>query len=232
MARLEDHSEVELKLTVVGDDPDGLLDAVATLDRLGDYELGRLDRRRLRDVYWDTPKRQLRHHGLTLRLRRQDDQVLFTAKGGTSSKDGVFRRYELERPATFDNWHVVRTALAAGGVDLDGFAARDGNPAEWMASCGLIVTQDRTTDRRTREVCRDGTAVAELALDRTTFRFRTMVVEYREIEVEQLGDELIDLVALGGVLAASFPGRLEPSTMGKYKRGLTIEQHLRAAKLL
>jgi inorganic triphosphatase YgiF len=232
MARLEDHSEIELKLTVIGDDPDGLLDAVARLERLGEYELGLLRRHRLRDVYWDTPARGLREHGLTLRLRRMNDQVLFTAKGGTSAKDGVFRRYELERPATLDNWHVVRAALAAGGVDLDGFAAREGTPAEWMAACGLIVTQDRTTDRRTREVLSNGGTVAELALDHTTFRFRTLVVEYREIEVEQVGDEPIDLVALGSVLAESYPGRLEPSTMGKYKRGLTIEQQLRAAKLI
>src|SRR3712207_1547701 len=200
MARLEDHSEVELKLTVVGDDPDGLLDAVATLDRLGDYGLGLTRRHRLRDVYWDTPERRLREHGLTLRLRRMDDQVLFTAKGGTSSKDGLFRRYELERPATFENWHVVRTALAAGGVDLDGFAARDTTPAEWLACSGLIITQDRTTDRRTREVLGEGAVVGELALDRTTFRFRTLVVEYREIEVEQVGDGDIDLASLGAVL--------------------------------
>jgi inorganic triphosphatase YgiF len=72
MARLEDHSEVELKLTVVGDDPDGLLDAVATLDRLGEYELGPVRRHRLRDVYWDTPEKRLREHGLTIRLRRMD----------------------------------------------------------------------------------------------------------------------------------------------------------------
>ena len=193
MARLEDHSEIELKLTVVGDDPDGLLDAVATLARLGEYELGQLRRHRLRDVYWDTPKRQLRKHGLTLRLRRMNDQVLFTAKGGTSAKDGLFRRYELERPATLEHWHEVRMALAAGGVPLDGFAARDGTPAEWMACCGLIVTQDRTTDRRTRDVLDAGRVVGEMALDRTTFRFRTLVVEYREIEVEQVGDGEIDL---------------------------------------
>ncbi len=232
MARLEDHSEVELKLTVVGDDPDGLLDAVATLDRLGDFELGPIRRHRLRDVYWDTPQRRLRKHGLTLRLRRMDDQVLFTAKGGTSAKDGLFRRYELERPATFENWHVVRTALAAGGVKLDGFAARDATPAEWMACSGLIITQDRTTDRRTRDVLDGASVIGELALDRTTFRFRTLVVEYREIEVEELGEGGIDLAGLGARLAESFPGRLEPSTMGKYKRGLTIEQQLRAAKLL
>ncbi len=101
-----------------------------------------------------------------------------------------------------------------------------------MAAAGLVVTQDRTTDRRTREVLYKGDAVAELALDRTTFRFRTLVVEYREIEVEQMGDEPTDLVGLGAILTASYPGRLEPSTMGKYRRGLTIEQQLRDAKLI
>ena len=232
MARLEDHSEVELKLTVVGDDPDGLLDAVATLERLGEYDLGRPRRHRLRDIYWDTPERGLREHGLTLRLRRMDDQALFTAKGGTSARDGLFRRYELERPATLDNWQVVRDVLAAGGVDLDGSAAPEGSPAEWLADCGLIVTQDRTTDRRAREVQDSGRVVAELALDHTTYGFRALTADYREIEVEQVGDAPIDLVALGAHLTAAFPGRLEPSTMGKYSRGLTLERQLRAAKLI
>ena len=232
MARLEDHSEIELKLTVVGDDPEGLLDAVATLEGLGEYALGPVQRHRLHDVYWDTPEKRLHEHGLTLRLRRMDAQLLFTAKSGTNAKDGLFTRHELERPATPENWHVVRAALAAGGVDLDGVAAREGTPAEWMGAGGLIVTQDRTTDRRARDVLRDDRAVAELALDHTTFRFRTLVVEYREIEVEQKGDEPIELVRLGEVLAASFPGRLEPSTMGKYSRGLSIERQLRAANLI
>ncbi len=232
MARLEDHSEVELKLTVVGGDPGGLLDAVAALDRLGEYALGPVRRHRLRDVYWDTPRKLLREHGLTLRLRRMDDQLLFTAKGGTTARDGLFRRHELERPATLENWHLVRDALAGGGVKVDGFAASEGSPAEWLAACGLIVTQDRTTDRRARDVLAGDRAVAELALDHTTFRFRTLSVEYREIEVEQTGDEPVDLAELGRLLATTFPGLLEPSTMGKYARGLTLERKLRAAKLI
>lgn len=232
MPRLEDHSEVELKLTLVGDDPDGLLDRVAALDRLGDDELGPVRQHQLRDVYWDTPKRRLRHHGLTLRIREMDGATFFTAKGGTSSKDGLFRRYELELPATLDNWHAMREALASFGASFTGFAAREGSPAEWLAASGLILTQDRTTARRTREVRHGGRPIAELALDHTTFRFRTLVVEYREIEIEQLSDGEVDLYAFRDILSDLFPGRLEASTMGKYSRGLLLERHLTSAGLI
>jgi triphosphatase len=234
MARLEDHAEVELKLTVVGDDPDGVLDALASVETLGDEPLGPVRRHALRDRYWDTADFALRRAGLTLRVREQDGAELFTVKGGTSSKGGVFRRYELELPATRESWGTVLEALASHGVPLDGDAdpGRGGAPADWVRATGLIVTQDRTTDRRTRAVLRDDRPVAELALDCTTFRLRGLDIRYREVEVETLAEDAPDLGLLGERIVALFPGRLEPSTMGKYSRGLALEKQLRASGLV
>ena len=96
--RLEDNLEVELKLSVIGDDPDALLDEVAELRQLGSLRLGPADDHQLRDIYWDLPDGSLRTRRLSLRLRQIDDRTVFTAKGGTSNSDGLFRRYELEVP--------------------------------------------------------------------------------------------------------------------------------------
>ena len=51
--RLQDHVELELKLTVVGPDPDGFLAQVARLDRIGPISLGPAVEHQLLDVYWD-----------------------------------------------------------------------------------------------------------------------------------------------------------------------------------
>jgi len=232
MARLADHTEIEFKLTVVGDDPDGLLDAIAALDCIGDDALGPAQVLRLHDVYWDTEQSALRDHGLSLRLRWSGGAAVFTAKGGAGSDDGLFRRQELELPATPEKWESVRQAVSDNGVTLGAAEATTGAPEAWLAKSGLVVTQDRVTERRTRAVLRGGKSVAELALDRTTFRLRSLEVRYREVEVEQLGNAAIDLDAVGRALTARFPGRLEPSTMGKYGRGLALERQLQSAGLL
>jgi hypothetical protein len=228
--RLQDNFEVELKLSVIGDDPDALLDEVAELRQLGSFRLAPSDGHRLRDVYWDLPNGELRAQKLSLRLRQIDDHLVFTAKGGTSHADGLFRRYELEVPATRDNWISVRSELGGEGVRIDDQMTGD-SPEEWLRSAGFVATQDRLTRRSIRYAYpENGTErpLAELALDRTRFDFGKVLVDYWEIEIEQLdgGDEVPR--QLGQTLVSLYPDRLEPSTMGKYSRGLTIERELRA----
>jgi hypothetical protein len=228
--RLQDNLEVELKLSVVGDNPDALLDDIAGLRQLGPMRLEPADDHRLRDIYWDLPDGGLREHRLSLRLRQIDDQMVFTAKGGTSNDAGLFRRYELEVPATRENWLGLRAVFAGEGVELGGDVTGDA-PDRWLREAGLAPTQDRATRRSVRYAYTNGKAekpLAELALDRTRFDFGKVLVDYWEIEIEQLGggDEVPR--DLGRLLLGLYPDRLEPSTMGKYSRGLAIERELRA----
>ena len=230
--RLQDNLEVELKLSVIGDDPDALLDEVAALPQLGPMRLEPADDHRLRDIYWDLPDGGLRAHHLSLRLRQIDERTVFTAKGGTSNSDGLFRRYELEVPATRENWIGLRSVLAGEGVTM-GDALTGDSPDEWLREAGLTPTQDRKTRRTVRYAYQDGdgdgdTPLAELALDRTRFDFGTVLVDYWEIEIEQLGGGDEAPRDLGRLLLGLYPDRLEPSTMGKYSRGLSIERELRA----
>jgi inorganic triphosphatase YgiF len=228
--RLQDHVEVELKLTVVAEDADAVLDAVARLVRVGSFRLGPPDPHRLYDIYWDLPDRSLRAQHLSLRLRQIDDRLVFTAKGGTCSHRGLFRRNELEVPATPECWLSVRAALESEGAHLgNGRGPSDGVPADWLRAAGLMVTQERTTHRTIRLVYPDATpdaATAELALDRTQFRIGAYTINYREIEIEQLGDEGSP-EEIGAALREQFPDAFEFSTMGKYSRGLALERALR-----
>jgi inorganic triphosphatase YgiF len=229
--RLQDNLEIELKLTVTGDDPDALLDEVARLDGLGPLRLGPAEDHRLRDIYWDLPDGGLHALKLSLRLRQIDDRLVFTAKGGTSHSEGLFRRYELEVPATRENWAAVRAALAGEGAELGGDDSGDG-PSAWLRGAGLVPTQDRTTRRSAKYAfagAHGNERVAELALDRTRFNFGTMAVDYWEIEVEQLNGHEEAPRRLGQALLERYHDRLELSTMGKYSRGLAIERELREA---
>jgi hypothetical protein len=229
--RLQDNLEVELKLSVIGDDPDVLLDEVAALRQLGAMRLEPADDHRLRDIYWDLPDGGLHALHLSLRLRQIDDRTVFTAKGGTSNRDGLFKRYELEVPATRENWAELRAVFAGEGATLGDGLTGD-TPDAWLREAGLTPTQDRSTRRSIRYAYANGTddrPLAELALDRTRFDFGKVLVDYWEIEIEQLGEAGDEAPrALGRALVDLYPDRLEPSSMGKYSRGLAIERELRA----
>jgi hypothetical protein len=100
-----------------------------------------------------------------------------------------------------------------------------------LRAAGLHPTQDRITRRTVRYAFAAPTAdqpLAELALDRTRFDFGRALVDYWEIEIEQLDGGEDAPRALGRALIDRYPDRLEPSTMGKYSRGLAIERELRA----
>lgn len=230
--RLQDNLEVELKLSVTGDDPDAFLDEVARLPMLGDMRLGPPIDHRLHDIYWDIADGELRDKRLSLRLRSIDELQVFTVKGGSSSADGLFSRYELEVPATAENWPEVRAVLVGEGAPLGLDVAGD-EPADWLRAAGLYPTQDRVTRRTVRYAFATGAGkadsqpLAELALDRTRFDFGKALVDYWEIEIEQLDGGEDAPHTLGRALVARYPGRLEPSSMGKYSRGLTIERELR-----
>jgi len=232
--RLQDNLEIELKLSVTGDDPDALLDEVARLDRLGSYQLSPTEDHRLRDIYWDLPDGGLHALKLSLRLRQIDERLVFTAKGGTSSSEGLFRRYELEVPATRENWAAVRAALVSEGAELGGDASGDG-PEAWLRGAGLVPTQDRTTRRSAKyafvhdqgHAHGNERAAAELALDRTRFDYGVTTADYWEIEIEELNGHEQAPRQLGRALMDRFGDRLELSTMGKYSRGLAIERGLR-----
>jgi inorganic triphosphatase YgiF len=228
--RLQDHLEVELKLSVIGDDPDALLDDVAALREIAALRLEPSGDHAVRDIYWDLPNGGLRDSHLSLRLRQIDDRQVFTAKGGTSNSDGLFRRYELEVPATRENWDELLAVLSCEGVKLADAVSGD-DPQGWLRATGLVPTQDRATRRTIRYAYSASSGdrpLAELALDRTRFDFGKALVDYWEIEIEQIDGGEAAPREIGRALLARYPDRLEPSTMGKYSRGLTIERELRA----
>ncbi len=88
--------ETELKLRIA-------TEQLARLKRhplLGKHQVARPATRRLYNIYYDTPKLELRESGMALRLRRIGRQWLQTLKGGGSVQAGLHRRDEWEIPVS------------------------------------------------------------------------------------------------------------------------------------
>jgi len=88
--------ETELKLRIAPEQ-------FARLKRhplLAKHQRSRPATRRLYNIYYDTPKLELRASGMALRLRRAGRQWLQTLKGGGSVQAGLHRRDEWEIPVS------------------------------------------------------------------------------------------------------------------------------------
>ena len=218
-------TEVEFKLEVVGSGPSATLAAVERLDRLAGYRLGPPSRHRIRDRYWDTPDWTLRRRGVKLRLREIDGVPLFTVKRDRRKSGGLFACRELEVPATSGGWRAAVDTLACPGIALPDADADAPEPAERLAAAGLVMIQDRTTERVVRAISGEDGPVAELALDTTTYHLGDRTAVAREIEVEQRGGSVDAVLALGESLLAAFPDRLRPATKGKFGRGLALSRN-------
>lgn len=186
--------EVEITLAVSSETPAEVADRIAALDRLGSYRLHWLDVRELRDVYLDTPARELRERALALRLRREDDGWWITLKGAARpAAGGAVERSELELEWSPAGFRRILRVLRARGVDLPGASSvpsdpDGGDPVQVAGGAGFRVVQDRRTRRtRARVEAADGgeEPLAWLVVD--TVRFRTAsgrAVRHREVEVE------------------------------------------------
>lgn len=214
----------ELELKLIATDR-GVFDAVLARSELAGYQLQALPARRIRDRYWDTPDHQLRERGLALRLREEDGRRQFAIKGRASVERGVFRRREVESPADPDGWRAMLDELRAAGLALPA-GPWQGSPEDWPRQAGLVLQQDRSTERTPLLVRQGARVVAELALDTTAYSVGVYEVIFREVEIESLTGETGHVVALGEALQRELPGRLLPSERGKYSRGLDLAARL------
>lgn len=186
--------EVEATLAVSSETPADVTERIAALDGLGPYRFHWLDARELRDVYLDTPARELRERGLALRLRREDDGWWVTLKGpARPAPGGAVERTELELEWSRAARGRILGALRARGVELPDATSVPcgpdaGAPLEVAGDAGFRVIQDRRTRRaRARVEAPDGGEgpLAWLVVD--TVRFRTAsgrAVQHREVEIE------------------------------------------------
>ncbi len=181
--------EVEGKLIVVAERPAEALVAVAAIDSLDEYALAASGTHEIRDVYYDTPGRELATRRLALRLRDEDGQQKLTLKQESEPLDDVRSRPELELAWSPQALRRVVELIRNEGVPLPAMPSSAGlDAAEAMKSLGLQPFSSRRVERKARAV-RDasGRVVAETAIDAVTFLVNGVEVRHFEIECEAKG---------------------------------------------
>lgn len=229
----DDHqTEVEATLVVSATSPGAVLGRIRELDSLAGHPVRWTEARELRDVYVDTPARDLRDRGLALRLRRDGDGWRITLKGeGRPAGKGAVERMEVELDWSPVALERILGELEARGVRPGGVPAfgDGGDPVETLRSAGLEVIQDRRSRRRAGRLLEaggDAETVGWLVLDRVRFPTGSGGrVRHREVEVEAAPGAPEGLASrLAAELRSRFPDTLLPWPHPKLATGLVLER--------
>jgi inorganic triphosphatase YgiF len=186
------------------------LEAIAGLDRIGDFELDDPMVLKFDDAYYDTSTLDMLQVGCYLRLRRQVNRSTLTFKQLLPGQGDL----HTEREEVSED--LSPEALAAffrGEFDCEPLTLAI------RAAAGREVTAVvNVTNRRTAIVAVRGAAELELALDDLEFRGPRGKARSWEVEVELLTGSSTDLEDLAALLAAR-PG-LQPSFRSKFERAI------------
>ncbi|WP_188311948.1 CYTH and CHAD domain-containing protein [Salinarimonas soli] len=161
----------------------------------------------LHATYFDTPDRELRKAGISLRVRRSGDRRIQTVKAGGRAGAGLFDRDEWERDVTGDQ------------PDLSGLD--DGPVGDLLADVAGRIAPAFTVhvERTTAEVAR-GEAAAEVTLDEGVVEAGGREEPVAEVEIELRHGTVADLFAIARRLSEAAPLRLGIRT--KADRGYAL----------
>jgi len=229
--------ELEVVLMIRARDPGATLERVAGLSSIRGYQLRQRSAKKIHDVYVDTSEGMLGRKKMNLRIRQTGEDYWITWKRGPGLL-GLWNRNErreLELPWTKDSLSKMTGELDRIGVKLlpAGDDAQSG-PVETLRTMGLLVIQDRETNRQVREAMptKGDRPLAELAIDSVEYHFQAQDVRLDEVEVEAKpsgGARVLEALREG--LLELFKGELEPWRWGKLATGKMIEKMLRKGSI-
>lgn len=238
MGPLDIPDEVEATLLARSAGP-SVLEAVARLRELGPYALREAPPLTIRDRYFDTTRGDLDRRRLALRVRDSNGEPLLTLKGEERRQPRGVSRPELELPWSDAVLERVVTLLREEGVEPPagppaGGDARPGpaDPVAALAGMGLVVIQERETDRRRREFVPPigpRRPLANLDIDSVTYYLRPAAFKVYEVEIEVL-DPTFDLVTSVDDLRRRFD-ELVVWAHSKLAVGKAVEHLLTAGRL-
>lgn len=201
----EKQQEIELKLQVT--QPEAWPRIVEYIHNLP----GRVKQEKIAMLarYYDTSDLRLNQSRMSYRLRRENDQLVATVKGGGSSDHGLHKRLEINRPALsldpdltlFYDVPEVATLFASVPVNE------------------LQVVTETEFSRETVRVEWNQMAI-EVALDQGVIRAGEASTPILEVELELISGSEDDILALGEILCSKFP--LAPEPRSKFFRGLVL----------
>jgi inorganic triphosphatase YgiF len=204
--------EVELKLEADGAGLEALRAHPAIREAVGEAKA-----KSLHAVYFDTPDRDLRRAGISLRIRRSGDRRIQTIKAANGPSAGLFDRDEWEREVPDDN-------LDLSGLD-DGPAADLLTGVASALAPAFVVRVERTT----LDLAHGG-STAELTIDEGVVEADGREDAVTEVEIELKKGAPADLFGLARDLVGAAPLRLGIRTKAERGYALLENKPLKAVK--
>jgi inorganic triphosphatase YgiF len=183
---------------------------------VGDLSVGPAETKKLRTVYFDTPKHDLHAAGVSLRLRCQNGGWLQTVKADQHVVDGVSNPVELEAP------------VAGEEPDLAKIADKKIKRVIQKAVQGTTLHPvfETIVRRTTRTIKAQGSEI-ELAVDDGAVRAGQATRELREVELELKAGSAAGLLLAAEKLLGDH--ELKLSTRSKAERGYRLALGKRGA---
>lgn len=199
-----DSSETELKLTLDA----AFLSRVPRLPAIATHKAGKGRSKNLVSTYYDTPTRELRQNGVSLRLRQSGRDWTQTVKTEGQRASGLFERGEWEIAAPLAQLHLPHLLATDLPVfRLDGLTER-------------LAPVFTTQIRRTTYLLTTPEWDIELALDQGEILAGDARAPLAEIELELRRGPATALFTLAQDIAAAFPCRIQ--TGAKSDRGYAL----------
>ncbi len=201
--------EIEFKFVAPSD---AIFDEIEKLEKIGEFNILEKKTIDVKNSYLDTPDQDLKKNKALLRIRkRSDGEITVDFKKKIEQKDNLFSREEV--------------IAYVSQEDLDQIENLDIEPLERVRKIignkKLQESPYKNKNRRTilnlsRE--KNGPIEIEMVLDRVTFiKGEKESAPFYEIEAENKGISQEELKEFADILESQY--NLEPSTMGKRKRG-------------
>lgn len=217
-------------MVICSENPEDVADRISEITLVSDYRLIHYSTISIRDVYWDNSEGTLRRKRISLRLRKIDNNLLVTIKGGGKLTDwGGVERLEIEVPWSPDGFYRIIDELKSNSIDLplniNNFDTE--NPAETLVNLGFNPIQDRETNRKIKNITlnKNSEVLAELAIDTVFYKVKDQIVRHFEIEIESKhknGTEAVKKVLAN--FSEMFGSLLRIWTFSKLSTGLALEQ--------
>lgn len=227
------NTETEATLVIRSDSParvGRVGEDIARLRSVADFRLSEMPTLSINDTYFDTHSMALRAKKLGLRIREVNDSTLITLKGPKSPTDwGATARLEIEREWSSDALDEVLASLKSLGVDTSATSPNtDLTPKECIESLAMRVIQARESQRIVRNVIANDSEsrqpIAELVVDKVTYRFGTETFVHREVEIESKGDAPSAILkSLVDTLIKTFAPNLHIWLHGKLAIGFALQ---------
>ena len=228
---LRGSSEVEVVL-VIKRDFDAVLNQLTSLRSIRNYRLEPGPSKTIRDIYFDTADGHLRRRGTNVRIREMGGAFFISSKwGARRTLRGATLRKEVEVPWSERGLRsLIKNLKLELGRGLPLLQFSEATPIESMEAIGLHMIQDRETKREVRNISsglKPTLVLAELAIDRVTYRLGNHKASIFEVEVEEKAKKSSPVVRdVTKALLQAFQPALQKWSQGKLLTGLAIQRLL------